>query len=139
MPTLQEFMLAFEQSQDAVGLIVTQGNPTQLVLSEMRGGLAQTSLSEETSSDDLISLIADCARRGRWCRIDLLTADIPPALYQALRSMSATGHMQYRQDGEVADVMLAQGAKIICVITNETLERVTIPTFLNLFGIVHRE
>lgn len=139
MPTLPEFLLAFEQSQDVMGLIVTQGDPTQLAIPQMRGGLVQTSLSDEMSSDDLISLIADCARRGRWCRIDLLTTAIPPALYQALRSISATGHMQYRQDGEVVDVMLAQGAKVVCVIARDTIDLVTIPTFLNLFGIVHRE
>lgn len=139
MPTLQDFLLAFEQSKDAVSLIVTQGDPTQFALPEMRGGLVQTSLSDETSSDDLVSLIADCARRGRWCRVDVLTADIPPAVYQALRLLAATGHLQYLKDGEVVDVPLAPGAKILCVVASETLDRISIPTFLNLFGIVHRE
>lgn len=139
MPTTLEFLLALEQLPDPLGLIVTADDPSSYKLPDVRGGLAQASLTDAQSADDVLSFISDGVGRGRWCRIDVLTADIHPRFYQAMRSLSATGHMQYLKDGEVADVPLAPGAKVVCVIAQATLDRVSIPTFLNLFGIIHRE
>jgi hypothetical protein len=139
MPNVQEFFLALEQSKESLGLIVTQKDPSQFVFPEARGGLVQVDISDETVPDERLSLIADCARRGRWCRLNFLSSEIPPSIYQGLRSIVGTGHLQYQKGGEVIDVSVAPGAKIICVIAEETLTHVSVPTFLNLFGIIHRE
>lgn len=139
MSTTQEFLLAFEQSKDTLALIVTKKDPSQMIFPDARGGLAQVTFSNETSVDDVLPLLADCARRGRWCRIDVLTADIPSSLYQALRSLAASGHVQYQKDGEAVEAVVVSGTKIVCVVSDEILNQISIPTFLNLFSIVHRE
>ncbi|MFA4845576.1 MAG: hypothetical protein WC654_03390 [Patescibacteria group bacterium] len=135
----QEFLLAFERSNDALCLLVSQQEPTAFVIPDTRGGLAQITIADETSVDDVLSLIADCAKRGRWCRLDVLTSQIDQRLYQALRSISATAHLQALRDGEVVDVLLTAGAKILVVMSDQLVSQITIPTFLNLFGRVFRE
>lgn len=136
---MEDFLRAFEAGKDPIGLVVTKGDPSACVFPEVRGGLAFAAVTDESSTDAVVSLLADCARRGRWCRVDLVTAAFDPALYQALRLVAATGHLQFRKAGETVDVPLAAGAKIVCVVSEEVLSRIAIPTFLNLFGIVYRE
>lgn len=136
---MEDFFRAFERGKDPIALVVTKGEPSARVFPEVRGGLAFVAVENETSTEAVLSLLADCARRGRWCRVDLVTSAFDPALYQALRLVAATGHLQFQKAGETVDVPLAAGAKIVCVVSNETLSKITIPTFLGLFGIVYRE
>ncbi len=136
---LQEFLLAFERSKDPLCLVVSRGVPSSLVIPEVRGGLAFATVSDDASADVVLSLLADCAKRGRWCRVDVASAVFDQRIYQAFRHVSATGHLQYQKDGETVDVPLAPGARTIVVVSDAVLSEIAIPTFQNLFEAIYRE
>ncbi len=136
---LQEFLNAFERSNSAMCLLVSKNDLVEFLLPDLTGGMARIAVSAETAVDDILALISDCAKRGRWCRLNLATAQLDQRLYQALRSIAGTGHLQTMRSDDVSDVPLASGTKIFVVISDTLLSKITIPTFLNLFDHVYRE
>lgn len=139
---LQNFLSALAIDESHMGLIVTDGEPQSIVLPSLSVGMASTDLSAETDPESVFSLLRDCAKRERWCRLNVLES---PALsgniYNQLRLLSTTGHLDMvlgTPDGKEKNILWPSGAKIVVVVNARVLDQITIPTFLNLFGPVLR-
>ena len=138
---LQTFISALAVDRGNLGLIVTGGEPKAMVPPSLSAGIASIDLDTQTDPYSIVSLLQDCAKRARWCRINLLDGSMPGRVYNQLRQLSTTGHLDVVQgaaDGKEKNVKWPSGAKVVIVVNESVLKKIQEPTFLNLFGPVLR-
>lgn len=139
---LQSFLSALTVDESHLGLIVTDEEPQAVVLSTLSVGVASLDLTAETDLKSVLSLLQDCAKRVRWCRINVLESSaLSGSIYNQLRLLSTIGHLDIVQglsDGKEKNIRWPSGAKIVIVVNEHVLKQIKIPTFLNLFGSILR-
>lgn len=138
---LQSFLSALAVDESHLGLVVTDEEPQAVVLQTLSIGIASIDLTDQTDPDSVLSLLQDCAKHVRWCRINLLDSVLSGRIYNQLRLLSTTGHLDMVQgmsDSKEKNVRWPSGAKIVVVINAQMLEHIEPPTFQNLFGPILR-
>lgn len=132
---ISTFISALQHGQDPIGLIVHSDQSDTLVFSDLPK-MSPIDLTGDIDPSNVFEHIFDCAQSSTWCRINVLDSNIAGNTYNLLRVIATTGHVQ---DTSVdTNILWPQTAKILVVISQEILEHISIPTFLNLFGPVLR-
>ena len=138
---LENFLSALAIDHGHLGLVVTDGEVGTVALPLIKNGLASIDLDAQTDPDAVLSLLLDCAKRSRWCRLNLVDGSLPGRVYNQLRNLSVTGHLDVAQIGAKGmgqEVRWPAEAKVVLVANSAILEQISVPTFLNLFGPVLR-
>ncbi len=138
---LENFLRALAIDRGHLGLVVVEQDPGKLSLPESVRDAATANIDERADAEALLDTLADCARRGRWLRLDLVDGTMPGRVYDQLRAIAATGHFRAAAvgaPGDLIDLRWPREAKIIVVAGRAELGKMAVPTFLNLFGPVLR-
>jgi hypothetical protein len=131
---LSTFLRALTIDRGHLGLLVTKGDPGDVVVTAPADGADVIALSEDTDAESVLDRLAVCAHEARWCRLHLLDGTLPGRVYNQLRSIATTGHGEARGK----DFLWPDVAKIVVCVSEETEAKISVPTFLNLFGPILR-
>jgi len=139
---LQTFLQALAVDRGHLGLVVTKADPRPLDLRMPDVGMSSLDLDAATDPEAAVSLLFNAAHEGGWVRLNLVDGSLPGRLYNQLRLISTSGHLDAAmrgQAGNVQELRWPGTSKVIVVASQKALDKISVPTFLNLFGPILRE
>jgi hypothetical protein len=138
----ETFVRALAIDLGHLGLVVVNGDPKKLSLPGLAQDAVVVNLDAKSDAESALAALMDCAKQGKWLRLNLALGTFSGRLYNQLRNISTMGRVQAGQvgsAGELIELRWPQEAKIVVVATDAIIENIAIPTFLNLFGPIVRE
>jgi hypothetical protein len=141
-PQLQNFIAALAVDRGCLGLVVTASEVAALALPFPKGKIGHATVGSDADPEDAITALLGAAQDTRWCRLDLVDGNLPGRVYNQLRMLATSGHLQIVNPAievGMTDVRWPVEAKIVVVISQASLDAMTVPAFLDLFGPILRE
>lgn len=135
---LSTFFSALAAGRDRLGLAVTH---QAVHASDLPKGISvkEIFVNAETSAQETIKQLCDATVSGAWVLVHLEDGSLPGSVYNQLRQIATTGHVQMRDaDDILLDTVCPEAMRIVVVVEPNVFSRIPIPTFINLFGPVYR-
>ena len=140
---LNDFIAALSVDRGNLGLIVTNGDTDTLDIALPGGKHEHVIVGKEADPEQAIASLLAAAKNKRWCRLDLKEGELSGRVYNQLRALGTSGHLQVvnlpGKEENMIDMLWPTEAKVLVVISRAALEKITVPTFPNLFGPILRE
>lgn len=139
---LEQFFQALAIDRGHLGLVVVNKDAKRVSLPGPAKDAVVVNVSETSDAEAVLAMLMDCAKQKKWLRLNLASGALSGRLYNQLRNISTMGRIQAGQVGAAGDMVELRWpneAKIVIVATQASLNKLAIPTFLNLFGPIVRE
>ena len=140
---LNDFIVALSIDRGNLGLIVTKGDAGTVAIALPGGKFERAVVGKEADPEQAIGVLLAAAKNKRWCRLDLKDGELSGRVYNQLRALGTSGHLQIvnppGKEKNMIDMLWPTEAKVMVVISRDSLDKMTVSTFLNLFGPILRE
>ena len=140
---LNDFLVALSVDRGNLGLIVTAGDAGALIVDLPNGTFERTEIGKDADPEQTIASLLAVAKNKHWCRLDHKDGELSGRVYNQLRALGTSGHLQIvnppGKEKNMIDMLWPAESKVLVVISRASLEKITVSTFLNLFGPILRE
>jgi hypothetical protein len=140
---LNDFIAALSVDRGNLGLIVTKGDTDTVAIALPGGKFERVVVGKEADPEQAIAALLAAAKNKCWCRFDLKDGELSGRVYNQLRALGTSGHLQIvnppGKEENMVEMLWPAEAKVLVVISRAALEKITVPTLLNLFGPILRE
>lgn len=94
-------------------------------------------IGEKSTSGDFFNVMDEALKQKSWLILDIKTPDIPPWLYEELRTLAGSGHVYDRQDNKDT-ALYNEDTRVLAVMSWKDMETSPFETLLSNFGVVYR-
>ena len=118
---LNDFIAALSVDRGNLGLIVTKGDTDTLAVALPGEKFERAVVGKEADPEQAIASLLAAAKNKRWCRLDLKDGELSGRVYNQLRALGTSGHLQIinppNSEKDMVDMRWPDETKVVAVIS----------------------